>query len=136
MTTCPHCHQEIITPEATRVSISGMFDRHLFCKLKGSTVDDIIKAWREQNSKPYPAIVGGDKVDDLGPITLCPAIVLSGDSEIRRVGPMVFPASSYSTLDETKVAAYRDALLADPDIPRLLSEQWVNYENVGSSKSI
>ncbi len=107
---------------ATRVSIHGMFDCHLFKRYTGSTVDAVIESWLEHISKPIPANLCGEKVDDLGPTYLCPAIVLCGDREIRRVGKMVIADTKTRLPRANEVEAYRQALLADPDIPRLLAD--------------
>lgn len=103
---------------ATRVSIRGMYDMHLFHRIGGRTVDEVIGNWIAHNSQKHPAIVGGREVDDMGQSSLCPATVLSGNKELRRVGKMVFPRSTRMKAD---LEAYRAALSSDPDIPRLLS---------------
>jgi hypothetical protein len=89
----------------TRVSISGMYDMHLFHSIPGATVEEVIANWLKHNEEP----------DEYGKSYLCPAIVLSGDKELRRVGKMVFQ----DRLEE--LDAYKEALLADPDISRLLA---------------
>lgn len=106
--------------EPTEVSIHGMYDIHLFHRIKGRTVDEVIANWLLHNAQKQPAIVGGEQYEDLGPSNLCPAIVLSGKTELRRVGPMVFPRNDRMPKPED-VEAYRSALLSDPDIPRLLA---------------
>jgi len=99
---CPHCGK--IFYEANRVSIHGMYDAHLFQKVTGNSVDEIILNWvLEEDDVQY------------GPTSLCPAIVLCGKRELRRVGPMVHRRTDAAVLKQ-----YREALLADPDIPRLL----------------
>jgi len=109
---------------AARVSIHGMYDMHLFHEIKGKTVDEVIKNWKEHNKKKHPAVVGDREVDDMGVSALCPAIVIdANDKELRRVGSMVFCAydGSRKPRSEEDVEAYRAALLADPDIPKLLA---------------
>ena len=119
--TCKTCEQEIPAENmADELSISGMFDCHLFCRFSGNTVDEIIDAWRDQISKPYPAIVGGREVGDLGATALCPIIVLGNGEELRRVGPMVSLEWSTRQPQEDKLAKWRAAALADPDITKLL----------------
>jgi hypothetical protein len=109
-------------PVATRVSIHGMYDMHLFHQVTGRTVDEVINNWLTHISELQPAIVGGAKIDDMGPSNLCPAIVLSGEKELRRVGKMVFPDDhTRKPRNPADLKEYRDALLADPDIPRLLA---------------
>lgn len=109
--------------ETLSVSIYGMFDCHLFHQYQGSTVDEIIDNWLEHISKPISAeLDDGRLVKDLGATDLCPAIVMNGETEVRRVGPMVHVGSdrkpNLKLLEE-----YRKALSADPDIPRLLKLQ-------------
>lgn len=108
---------------AARVSIHGMYDCHLFHEITGSSIDEVISNWVKHISKTIPAIfAGGQKVSDLGPSCLCPAIVLDEHGkELRRVGKMVFPDYSTRTPDPTSLAKYREALLSDPDIANLLS---------------
>ena len=111
-----------------RVSIHGMYDCHLFHQYTGATVDEVLMNWLEHISKPIPAIMYGKRVDDIGPTSLGAAIVLEGDKELRRVGDMVFArvidygkATQRVEPDLQALIAYRNALLSDPDIPRLLS---------------
>jgi hypothetical protein len=109
-------------PLADRVSIWGMYDMHLFHRIKGCTVDEVIDNWLAHNRKKQPAIVGDCEVDDMGQSSLCPATVLCGDKELRSVGKMVFP--NYDKRGKQarpeELEAYRAALKADPDIERLL----------------
>jgi hypothetical protein len=111
-----------------RVSIHGMYDCHLFHPYTGRTVDEVLMNWLEHISKPIPAIMHGQRVDDIGPTSLGPAIVLYGDKELRRVGKMVFARVTDYGKETQRVEpdlqaliAYRRALLDDPDIPRVLS---------------
>jgi len=124
---CEKCGQFVVT-QPDGVSIKGMFDCHLFCPFSGSTVDEVIAQWREQNSKPYPAIVGGQEVSDLGFAYLCPAIVLLNGKDVRRVGEMVMQDYKTKQPCEDEVRAYRQALLNDPDIPRLLAAGESDHE--------
>ena len=103
-------------PGADRVSIWGMYECHLFHKHKGKTVDEVIEDWKTHNSNLNMAYVGDDKNPiDLGKTFLCPAIVLCGEKELRRVGQMCFWPPQ-----EKQVTAWRKAMLEDPDIPQLL----------------
>lgn len=111
-----------------RVSIYGMYDCHLFHPYTGRTVDEVLMNWLEHISKPIPAIMNGQRVDDIGPTSLGPAIVLYGDKELRRVGKIVFARVTDYGKETQRVEpelqaliAYRRALLDDPDIPRVLS---------------
>lgn len=117
---CEHCGNELV---ADRVSIHGMYDLHLFHKVEGRSVDEVIDNWLAHIAKPVPANVEGiGIVDDLGPSMLCPAVVLSGKVELRRVGKMVFPDwGTRKPRTPADLEAYRSALKADPDIDRLLA---------------
>jgi len=106
MENCKSCGQPIPERHADRVSIYGIHDCHLFTKIIGGSVDDVIDSW----------LSGCDRENKYGPTALCPAIVLHGETELRRVGEMV-----HSKHDAESIHAYREALLADPDIPRLLA---------------
>lgn len=110
------------TQQATRVTIWGMYDMHLFHRIKGRTVDEVIANWLRHNSEKQPAIVGDREVEDMGQSALCPATVLFGDKELRSVGRMVFP--NYDKRGQPRIPAeletYRAALKADADIVRLL----------------
>lgn len=123
MSKCDYCVSGIT---ATRVSIMGMYDMHLFHKVEGATVDAVIDAWVKHIAEPIPATIGSRYVDDLGPSWLCPAIVLDDSGkEIRRVGKGVWPEEKRrKPRSGDDVEAYRQALLGDPDIPRLLMEQY------------
>ena len=123
--TCRYCGSPLPAPD--RVSIFGMFDRHLFWQYTGGTVDEVISNWLAHIANPIPAIVGDEQVDDMGPTALCPATVLYGKKELRRVGNMVHVRSGRKP-NPADVEAYRAALLADPDIPRLLAAPEVSDE--------
>lgn len=122
---CPNCGHHVGTaPVADRVAIHGMYDMHLFHPVEGATVDEVIANWRQHNATLHPATVDGREVDDMGPSSLCPAIVLAGKKELRRVGSMVFQmGNERAACDKAALKAWRDALLADPDIPRLLESR-------------
>lgn len=119
MDKCSKCGQPLLMV-ADRVSVSGMFENHLFMTMEGKTVDEVIDSWLDQISKPYPAIVDGKEIDDLGATHLCPVIVLSDKQELRRVGKMLF-AEKGKPKDKKALKEYRKSLLDDPDIPRLLA---------------
>src|SRR5699024_5092470 len=118
MSICKHCGHEQQEPD--RVSIWGIYDMHLFHKYDGSTVDEVIDNWLAHISEPILAIVGERKIDDMGPTDLCPAVVLAGEIELRQVGKMVHVRKDRKP-DQEDIESYRQALLADPDIPRLLA---------------
>jgi hypothetical protein len=113
------------TEFADRVTVYGMYECHLFHRIEGRSVDEIIKKWLKHNRHKQPAIVGGDKWDDLGPSMLCPATVFQGDKELRRVGTLVFPDGGERGRPESleSLEKYRTALKDDPDIERLLGEK-------------
>ncbi len=122
---CESCGH--VTPDATKVSIHYMYDAFVFDKAKGCTVDEIITNWLEHNKRKHPALLGGHEVDDLGPAYLCPAIVLDKDGmELRRVGKMLIPHWKTKEVNQKDLIAYRDALLSDPDIQRLLKAREVS----------
>jgi hypothetical protein len=99
-----------------------MHDCHLFHRITGRTVDEIISNWIAFNAQPHPAYVGDVYVKDLGPIDLGHATVMCGDKELRRVGQYLhWDWQRRNPKDEEAVIAYRQALLNDPDIPRLLT---------------
>ena len=109
--------------DAVEVKVYAMFDCHLFRRIHGATVDEVIVNWATWNAKPHPAeFEDGRRVDDLGSTDLCEAIVLGADGkELRRVGKAVQPDYRTRRPDNAQVQAYRMALLSDPDIPRLLA---------------
>ena len=110
---------------AVLVSIHGMYGCHLFHQIPGATVDEVIANWMAHNEVLQPAIVGGRPVPDLGPSILCSAMVMGADDkELRRVGGMIFPeGETRQPKCPEEVEAWRAALLADPDIPRLLAQR-------------
>ena len=122
MKKCDKCGFEIPEAKADRVSVKGIYDMHLFHSIEGKSVDEIIMNWMCHIADKIPATVGGKKVEDMGPSSLCPVIVLEGDSEIRRVGEMV-PTCDATRLPKSAKALkkFREDLLSDPDIPRILA---------------
>jgi len=107
---------------ADRVSISGMFDNHCFHKFNARSVDGLIFLWLAFNSTPnYMRHSEHDKPYDAGPVDLCPAIVISDDKEMRRVGEMVHIDYKTKLPDFNKLEEYRQELLNDPDISSLLA---------------
>jgi hypothetical protein len=118
---CSYCGQEAELL-ADRLSIHGMYDMHLFHKIHGKSVDELIDNWRKHIAEPIPAMVGDRNIDDMGVSWFCPVIVLSGETEVRRVGKGIF--ADYKTRaprSEDDVNEFRQALLDDPDITRLLA---------------
>lgn len=93
---------------ADRISTHAMYDCHLFRTLKADTVDGLIDEWREECENPD---------ERYGAPFLCPVIVSEGDREIRRVGRMLM------RYEPEPVERFREALLGDPDVPRLLAER-------------
>jgi hypothetical protein len=102
---CDACGTDVPVPD--RVSVYGMYDCHLFHRIPGASPDEIIENWHQHNIMDNAG---------LGPTALCPVIVIAdNDKELRRVGPMVMPER------EDKLDEWREALLADPDVMRLLA---------------
>lgn len=89
---------------ANRVSTYAMYDCHLFRQLEGTTIDEVIADWQRECAAPDARY---------GAPYLCPVIVMEDKTEIRRVGKMVFR--------EEELPAFRAALMADPDVVRLLA---------------
>lgn len=86
-----------------------MHDNFTFTCLTGNTVKDIAS-----NAKAVQAHPGGSYG------FLCPAIVMAGDKEVRRVGEMVHSESSgewCAGLDD-----WIECVQADPDISRIMCE--------------
>jgi hypothetical protein len=99
-------------PIPDTVSTWSMHDAHYFVELKGSSVDELIEQWR------------GLEVGH----SLCPVRLKVGDKQIRKVGKMVHaiydssPADAKALQDED-LRAWREALLDDADVVRLLKER-------------
>jgi len=76
--------------EVAAISYWGMFETHNFHKFDVETPEAAVAEWRAINARPYPAIVSGEKVDDMRPLYLCSAILKNKTGkEICRVGQMV-----------------------------------------------
>jgi hypothetical protein len=103
---CPQCGHE---SKADRVSLWAMFDDHTFKRYSAKSVDDFIEKWRADLKNEDSA--------------LCPVIVMAGAVEMRRIGKMVHPDwGKGAPRDESAVAEFREAVLADPDIARIMSQ--------------
>lgn len=63
-------------PRGDRISIWYMRDCHLFSKIEGKSIEEILKKADEVESKNSYGM-------------LCPVIVSHGEKELRRVGPCV-----------------------------------------------
>lgn len=102
---CEQCGTEI--DKADRLSFWWMFDNHTFSKLDG-TLDMI------------PSLASEcEDMDHWG--MLCPVIVLSGEKELRRVGPCVHGRGSKSQSSFLEgVKEWKTAILADEDVFRLI----------------
>ncbi len=133
---CTQCGQEIPF-ERLQVSIHGIYDMHLYTSFNGATVDEVIENYKQHNREKHPAIVGGEQIDDLGKASLCPVRVIivspNGKKEVlRQVGEMVHPDTSYSEKKEEKqLAEWRAAVLADPDISRILAANTTDQQTGG-----
>ncbi len=104
--TCLHCGAP--ARPATRIAMHAMHDSHCFVRYYASNVDELIGLWRRD-------LLHGE------PLALCPIIVLSGDRELRRVGKMVHYGFRGRGPDEEAINAFRAAILADPDISRIMA---------------
>ena len=111
-------------PMAARVVIHGMYDCHLFHRLEGRTPWQVIQSWMRHNAAPPSRRLEKDgEPVNLGPSSLCPAIVLDAQGkELRRVGSMVHSHWSPEKVEQA-LTQYRRELNADPDIPRILVRQ-------------
>lgn len=89
-----------------------MHDNHTFTRLKGETLDDVLAH--------ADAVEAGPR-GSYG--MLCPAILLRGGKECRRVGPAAHARGSKDPKDEWDAAkaAWRQAMEADPDVCRIMS---------------
>lgn len=106
--------------KATKICVYGMYDMHLFEEIPGETLYGVIDNWRWFNAtRPHPAIVGGNTIDDMGLLLLCPILVLSERQELRRVGTMVFPDAPDAN---EKLNAWLKAAIADEDVLHLIGE--------------
>jgi len=112
------------THTADRVSIFGMYDNHTFKKFNARSVDGLIFLWLAHISKPNWMAYHSDPKDifDAGPAELFPVRVMSGKKELRQVGCAVHVDYRTKLPDFKKLEIFRQELLSDPDIPRLLAE--------------
>lgn len=90
---------------ATRVRFWWIHDNHTFTRLEGKSVGQIL-AHMEEVKTPWGS--------------LCSAILLHGDEEVRRVGLSVYNNPSCPEKWGADLSAWRDAIEADPDIRRIL----------------
>jgi hypothetical protein len=100
-----------------RVSIFGMNGNHTFERVKGSDPFKVASRWLEM-------LQHRDEFD------LCPAIVIDDNGkELRRVGDMVFHDTKRDCAkNPSALMDYVEELFTDPDIPRLLQEQYGGEE--------
>jgi hypothetical protein len=94
---------------ADGLDIWYMHDNHTFTKLYGKTLTAVLKRADEVEAQSSYGM-------------LCPAHVLQGKQELRRVGPCVHAGSSKDTKDKWNAgkAAWKAAMKADADVMRLL----------------
>lgn len=91
---------------ATDLSIYYMHDNHCFTKLKGNSIEDVLKeADRIENDSPFGA--------------LCPVTVLCGKKELRRVGPMVHSHGESKIAWEEGKKLWREEIMRDLEIMSL-----------------
>lgn len=96
---------------ADTVKFYFMHDNHTFTKLDGTTLDDLLA---------HADAVEAGEWGSYG--MLCPAIVLHGEKEIRRVGPAAHARGSKDPKDHWNAgkAKWREAMEADVDVMRLM----------------
>lgn len=95
---------------ANRVGSHMMYGCHLFRSLNGTTIQALVDDWLKECRSPTKD----------GPPYLCPLIVLSDTTEMRRVGQMVFP----DTPDcDKRLGEWMRLAKADPDVARILAER-------------
>lgn len=82
-----------------------MHDQHYFTQLIGRTLDDVL--------------AHADTIERRAGGMLCPAVLLAGGKELRRVGLPVQSHGGPYSWDEGKIM-WRKALEADADVMRLL----------------
>ena len=102
--------QAIIQAHPDKARFYYMHDNHMFTRLEGSTLDDIIA---HANAVEAESSYG----------MLCPVIVMRDKNEIRRVGTGAHSSSSKDPKDRwhAQVAVWRKEVEADPDIIRILA---------------
>lgn len=98
-----------------------MFDNHTFKRLRGATLDEVLAQADEVEAASSYGM-------------LCPATLMHGKKEVRRVGPATH---SYSARNKNKKdmweegkAAWRAELESDTDVMRLLTP---NVELTGAA---
>lgn len=110
--------REQLNPKADCVSIWIMHDNHTFTKVEaGQTVEEVVL---EVERISQNAAAQGDWP------SLCPAIVLAGTKELRRVGKMAFYTEGRSEERErwrAGLTTWREALEADEEIIALLKKR-------------
>lgn len=89
-----------------------MHDNHTFTRLKGETLADVLAH--------ADAIEAGPRGSHG---MLCPAILLRGGQECRRVGPAAHAQGLKDSKDKwnSGTAAWRLAMEADPDVSRIVA---------------
>lgn len=110
--------REQLNPKADCVSIWIMYDNHTFTKVEaGQTVEEVVL---EVERISQNAVAQGDWP------WLCPAIVLAGKRELRRVGKMAFYVKGGSEIKKrwrAGLMAWREALEADEEVVALLKKR-------------
>lgn len=98
-------------PIAQSVHFYFMYDCHLFSRLDGKTPRDIVAAAKKIQLEHKFASYG----------SLCPAVVMGEEKEIRRVGPMIHSRRP-GEWNEAGLEEWIAAIEADPDICRIMQE--------------
>jgi hypothetical protein len=100
-----------VDPIADSIRFYYMHDNHTFTRLKGKTLEKILR-----HADEIEAGEGGSYG------ALCPAILMCGDKEVRRVGKMAHAKGSKDPKDEWEKgkAKWLKEVEADADVRRLL----------------
>lgn len=94
-------------PVATSIRFSYMHENHTFQCLTGDTIEDIVKnATHIAEQSPYGM--------------LCPAIIFSGEKELRKVGRSVHHDSGRPDKWRQKCRDWLTEVIKDPDALRLI----------------
>ena len=110
--------KEQLNPKADRVSIWIMRDNHTFVKVEtGQTAEEVVAEVQR--------ICQNEAAQGDWP-SLCPAVVLTGEKELRRVGKMAFYTERGSERKKrwrAGLMAWREALEADEEVVALLKKR-------------
>lgn len=101
----------VTEPKADRLSFWYMHDCHLFTKLKGRTLTEVVQHATEIRNESTWGM-------------LCPVTVLAGQKELRRIGPSIHCHGREKDLEWAEgCRKWVEELSKDVDVVRLLGEQ-------------